>query len=206
MAALKEQVKIFIVQALACMDTPQQVANAVKQEFNIEIDRKQVQLYDPTKAAGKNLSKKYKDLFHKTREDFKKNVYDIPLANKAYRLKELQKIYEDWKNNRLMKQGVIKQVREEMQGYDLMLLNLELKQLEIEKLREGEGDEDPTPVKVTIQVVDASKKMPNINPTLNVPQANFCRWKEVPRICRWLWIGKDLGWMLQFMQQSLGIP
>ncbi|NVM60951.1 hypothetical protein HWV63_15865, partial [Acinetobacter baumannii] len=62
------------------------------------------------------------------------------------------------KNNRLMKQGVIKQVREEMQGYDLMLLNLELKQLEIEKLREGEGDEDPTPVKVTIQVVDASKK------------------------------------------------
>ncbi len=51
MAALKEQVKIFIVQALACMDTPQQVANAVKQEFNIEIDRKQVQLYDPTKAA-----------------------------------------------------------------------------------------------------------------------------------------------------------
>ncbi|MFG4391317.1 DUF2280 domain-containing protein, partial [Acinetobacter baumannii] len=25
MAALKEQVKIFIVQALACMDTPQQV-------------------------------------------------------------------------------------------------------------------------------------------------------------------------------------
>ena len=111
-----------------------------------------------TKAAGKNLSKKYKDLFHKTREDFKKNVYDIPLANKAYRLKELQKIYEDWKNNRLMKQGVIKQVREEMQGYDLMLLNLELKQLEIEKLREGEGDEDPTPVKVTIQVVDASKK------------------------------------------------
>ncbi|MDP0747519.1 hypothetical protein Q8F96_25895, partial [Klebsiella pneumoniae] len=80
-------------------------------------------------------------------------LYDIPLANKAYRLKELQKIYEDWKNNRLMKQGVIKQVREEMQGYDLMLLNLELKQLEIEKLREGEGDEDPTPVKVTIQVV-----------------------------------------------------
>ena len=57
-----------------------------------------------------------------------------------------------------MKQGVIKQVREEMQVYDVMILNLELKQHEIEKLREGEGDEDPTPVKVTNQVVDASKK------------------------------------------------
>ncbi|XZV00552.1 DUF2280 domain-containing protein [Acinetobacter baumannii] len=158
MATLKEPIKIFIVQSLACFDTPQQVADAVKQEFGVEILRQQVAAYDPTKPAGKNLSKKLTTLFKKTRADFQKNVYDIPLANKAFRLKELQKIYEDWKNNRLMKQGVIKQVREEMQGYDLMLLNLELKQLEIEKLREGEGDEDPTPVKVTIQVVDASKK------------------------------------------------
>lgn len=160
MAALKEPVKIFIVQSLACFDTPQQVADAVKQRFGIEIDRRQCEAYDPTKTTGKNLSKKLVTLFHKTREDFKKNVYDIPLANKAYRIKELQKIYEDWKNNRLMKQGVIKQVREEMQGYDLMLLNLELKQLEIEKIRsgDGEGADDPTPVKVTTQVVDASKK------------------------------------------------
>lgn len=158
MATLKEPIKIFIVQSLACFDTPQQVADAVKQEFGVEIPRQQVAAYDPTKPSGKNLSKKLTTLFNKTRADFQKNVYDIPLANKAYRLKELQKIYEDWKNNRLMKQGVIKQVREEMQGYDLMLLNLELKQLEIEKLREGGGDEDPTPVKVTIQVVDASKK------------------------------------------------
>ena len=32
-----------------------------------------------------------------------------------------------------MKQGVIKQVREEMQGYDLMLLNLELKRLKLKR-------------------------------------------------------------------------
>lgn len=158
MATLREPVKIFIVQSLACFETPQQVADAVKQEFNIEIERQQVALYDPTKATGKNLSKKLVTLFNKTRADFQKNIYDIPLANKAYRLRELQKIYEGWKNNRLMKQGVIKQVREEMQGHDLMLLNVELKQLEIEKMRAGDEDDDPTPVKVTIQVVDASKK------------------------------------------------
>ncbi|HHX4931946.1 TPA: DUF2280 domain-containing protein [Acinetobacter baumannii] len=158
MATLKEPVKIFIVQSLACFETPQQVVEAVREEFNIELTRQQVASYDPTKATCRALSKKLTALFNKTREDFKKNIYDIPLANKAYRLKELQNIYEGWKNNRLMKQGVIKQVREEMQGYDLMLLNLELKQLEIEKLREGEGADDPTPVKVTIQVVDASKK------------------------------------------------
>lgn len=93
MATLREPVKIFIVQSLACFETPQQVADAVKQNFDIEIERQQVASYDPTKPTGKNLSKKLKDLFHQTRNDFKTNVFDIPLANKAVRLKELQNIY-----------------------------------------------------------------------------------------------------------------
>jgi hypothetical protein len=63
MAALKEPVKMFIVQSLACFETPQQVVEAVKQEYKIEITRQQVALYDPTKVAGRNLSKKLKDLF-----------------------------------------------------------------------------------------------------------------------------------------------
>lgn len=159
MAALKEPVKIFIVQSLACMETPQQVADAVKQEFNIEIERQQVALYDPTKATGKNLSKKLKALFEKTREDFRNNVFDIPLANKSFRINELQKMY-DTTRNKVTKQNIIKQVKDEMHGHSAQLLDLELKQLEIEKIRngDGEGAEDPTPVKVTIQVVDASKK------------------------------------------------
>ncbi|OBY75280.1 DUF2280 domain-containing protein [Acinetobacter gyllenbergii] len=159
MAALKEPVKIFIVQSLACMETPQQVADAVKQEFNIEIERQQVALYDPTKATGKNLSKKLKVLFEKTREDFRNNVFDIPLANKSFRINELQKMYDTTKN-KVIKQNIIKQVKDEMHGHSTQLLDLELKQLEIEKIRngDGEGADDPTPVKVTIQVVDASKK------------------------------------------------
>ncbi|QQN40537.1 DUF2280 domain-containing protein [Acinetobacter sp. CS-2] len=159
MAALKEPVKIFIVQSLACFETPQQVADAVKQQFKIEIERQQVALYDPTKYAGRNLSKKLKDLFEKTREDFRSNVYDIPLANKAVRLNELQKMYGDWNKNKKMKQLIIKQIKDEMHGYELQLLDAQLKQLEIDKIKngDGEGADDPTPVKVTIQVVDASK-------------------------------------------------
>ena len=42
MAALKEPVKIFIVQSLACFETPQQVADTVKQDFKIEVSRQQV--------------------------------------------------------------------------------------------------------------------------------------------------------------------
>ena len=159
MAALKEPVKIFIVQSLACFETPQQVADTVKQEFKIEVSRQQVSLYDPTKYVGRNLSKKLKDLFEQTRKDFKTNIYDIPLANKAVRLRELQNMYGEWGKNRIMKQNLIKQIKDEMQGHDIQLLDAQLKQLEIDRIKNGDGDgaDDPTPVKVTIQVVDASK-------------------------------------------------
>ncbi len=159
MATLKEPVKIFIVQSLACYETPQQVVEAVREEFGIEIERQQVASYDPTKATCRNMSKKLKDLFTRTRNDFKTNIYDIPLANKAVRLKELQRMYGDWKNNKVKKQNIIKQIKDEMHGYELQLLDVQLKQLEIDKIKngDGEGADDPTPVKVTIQVVDASK-------------------------------------------------
>ncbi|WP_269914812.1 DUF2280 domain-containing protein [Acinetobacter sp. HY1485] len=116
MATLKEPIKIFIVQSLACMETPQQVADAVKQEFGIELDRRQCSAYDPTKPAGKNLSKKLKQLFDETRRNFQENILDIPLANKAFRLRELQKMYDDYGKNKVMKQKVLKQAFQETDG------------------------------------------------------------------------------------------
>lgn len=159
MAKLTEPMKIFIVQSLACFETPQQVADAVKSKFKVEIDRMQCAGYDPTKATGEKMAKKLKDLFYNTRDEFKSNVYGIPLANKAVRLNELQKMYDDWGKNKIMKQNIIKQIKDEMQGHDIQLLDAQLKQLEIDRIKngDGEGADDPTPVKVTIQVVDASK-------------------------------------------------
>lgn len=116
MAALREPLKIYIVQSLACFKTPQQVVDAVKQEFKLEIPRQQVALYDPTKATGRNLSKKLKLLFEETRRDFQDNILDIPIANKAFRLRELQEMYESWGKNRVMKQQVLKQAFQETDG------------------------------------------------------------------------------------------
>ena len=116
MAALKEPVKIFIVQSLACFETPQQVADAVKQEYGIEISRQQVAVYDPTKYAGRNLSKKFKDLFESTRTDFREKIEDIAIANKAYRLRELQKMYDDSGRNKRAKQNLLKQAFQETDG------------------------------------------------------------------------------------------
>lgn len=116
MAALKEPVKMFIVQSLACFETPQQVVEAVKQEYNLEITRQQVALYDPTKVAGRNLSKKLKDLFEHSRKTFRENIEDIAIANKAFRLKELQGMYDDSGRNKRLKQNLLKQAFQETDG------------------------------------------------------------------------------------------
>lgn len=92
MAALKPDVKAFIVQALACFDTPSQVVESVQKEFGIAITRQQVESHDPTKASGKGLAQKWVDLFHDTRKRFQTELSDIPIANKAYRLRALDRM------------------------------------------------------------------------------------------------------------------
>ena len=116
MAALKEPVKMFIVQSLACFETPQQVADAVMQRYGIEIDRRQCENYDPTKFAGRNLSKKLKELFERSRKEFRENIEDIAIANKAFRLNELQKMYDDSGRNKRAKQNLLKQAFQETDG------------------------------------------------------------------------------------------
>lgn len=92
MAVLKGEVKAFIVQSLACYDTPSQVVDAVKKEFGISITRQQVESHDPTKANGKGLAQKWVDMFNETRERFQREISDIPIANKAYRLRALNRM------------------------------------------------------------------------------------------------------------------
>ncbi|RFS79000.1 DUF2280 domain-containing protein [Leclercia adecarboxylata] len=92
MAALKGEVKAFIVQSLACFDTPSQVVELVKKEFGLSITRQQVESHDPTKANGKGLAQKWVDMFNATRERFQSEISDIPIANKAYRLRVLDRM------------------------------------------------------------------------------------------------------------------
>lgn len=92
MAALKGEVKAFIVRSLACFDTPSKVVESVKKEFGLAIPRQQVESHDPTKANGKGLAQKWVDLFNATRERFQSEISDIPIANKAYRLRVLDRM------------------------------------------------------------------------------------------------------------------
>lgn len=94
MATLNNEVKAFIVQALACFDTPSQVSAAVREEFGIEVSRQQCEAHDPTKRAGRDLAKRWVTLFNDTRERFRQETAEIPIANRAYRLRTLGRLAE----------------------------------------------------------------------------------------------------------------
>lgn len=118
MAKLTEAVQRFIVQALACYDTPTQVAEAVKEEFGIEITRQQAASYDPTKALGRTLSRKWRDLFHETRERFRKEVAEIPIADQAFRLRQLHRMVQDAmkRKNMVLAAALLEQAAKETGG------------------------------------------------------------------------------------------
>lgn len=116
MAALKPEVKAFIIQMLACYDTPSQVVEAVQKDFGIAITRQQVETHDPTKVSGKTLAKKWVELFNATRDRFQSEISDIPIANKAYRLRVLDRMAtnaEKMKNYGMTSQ-LIEQAAKEM--------------------------------------------------------------------------------------------
>ncbi|HCB1502636.1 hypothetical protein EC841_101266 [Raoultella ornithinolytica] len=98
MAALKPEVRAFIIQELACFDTPSQIVESVQKEFKVQVTRQQVASHDPTKAAGKGLAKKWVDLFNELRDRFLNEISDIPIANKAYRLRVLQRMSTNAEN------------------------------------------------------------------------------------------------------------
>lgn len=87
MAALKPEVKAAIVQMLACYDSLSIVVDAIQKNFGIKVTPQQVESHDPTKVSGKGLAKKWVDLFNATRKRFQNEISDIPIANKAYRLR-----------------------------------------------------------------------------------------------------------------------
>jgi hypothetical protein len=118
MAILTEPMKLALVQALACFDTPSQAADAVAQDFGIKVDRSQVAKYDPTKPPGKNLSKKLRAIFEATRAAFLKDTAAIPIAQQAYRLRVLQRALQKAENqgNTAMIAQLLEQAAKESGG------------------------------------------------------------------------------------------
>jgi hypothetical protein len=149
MAALSNDVKAYIVQALACFDTPSQVVESVQKEFGVTVTRQQVETHDPTKVSGKGLAKRWVTLFNDTRERFRQETAEIPIANRAYRLRALGRLAEkaEGMRNLPLTAQLLEQAAKECGD---MYVNRQAKQ--------EAGPEDVVPTRVTVEVVDARKR------------------------------------------------
>lgn len=148
MAALRDEVKAFVVQALACFDTPSQVVAAVKAEFGLEVSRQQCEAYDPTKYVGRNLHLKWKTLFEDTRKRFREETADIPIANRAFRLRALGRMAERAENmkNMALTAQLLEQAAKEVGD---VFVNRHRK--------EEARDEPAVPTRIQVDVVNARK-------------------------------------------------
>lgn len=119
MARLTPEIKTYIVQRLACFDTPTTVADGVKEEFGYTMTRQRVQQYDPTKAAGKDLSKKLRQIFDETREKFLTDTSGIAVSHKSVRLQRLERMAEkaETMRNYALAAQLLEQVAKEMGGH-----------------------------------------------------------------------------------------
>ena len=153
MAALKDEVKAFIVQALACFDTPSQVCQAVKEQYGIEVSRQLCERYDPTKYSGRDLGQKWKTLFEECRKRFREETVDIPIANRAFRLRAMNRFVE--KAETMKNIGLAMQILEQAAK--------ETGDIYVNRARKEEaGDEPVIPTRIQVDVVDARK--PNAEP------------------------------------------
>lgn len=89
---IPEEIKVFIINALAAFDTPSQVVSAVKEEFGADVSRQAVQAHDPTKYAGRSLATKWRTLFDTARAAFLADCTAIPIANRATRIRALNRM------------------------------------------------------------------------------------------------------------------
>ncbi|MDX0445006.1 DUF2280 domain-containing protein [Sinorhizobium medicae] len=93
-AQLSDEVKTYIVQALACCDSPSVVAAAVKKEYGADVSRQLVESHDPNNKAGSGLARKWKTLFEETRKTFLEDSAIIAISPQAVRLRALQRMAE----------------------------------------------------------------------------------------------------------------
>ncbi|MCT4498780.1 DUF2280 domain-containing protein [Pseudomonas sivasensis] len=153
MAALKDEVKAFIVQALACFDTPSQVCQAVKEQYGVEVSRQLCERYDPTKYSGRDLGQKWKTFFEECRKRFREETVDIPIANRAFRLRAMNRFVE--KAETMKNIGLAMQILEQAAK--------ETGDIYVNRARKEEaGDEPVIPTRIQVDVVDARK--PNAEP------------------------------------------
>jgi hypothetical protein len=89
MPILNDDIKEFIVKRIACYETPSRIAAAVRNNFGIDIDRRQIFAYNP--AGSRPPAQRWIDLHAATRAQFLRDVAEIGVAQQVIRLRMLDR-------------------------------------------------------------------------------------------------------------------
>ena len=116
MAALKKEVKLFIVRSLAVFNTPTETAELVNQEYGIKVTKQQCEKYDPTNRAGENLSEVLRVVFVFFLGMFLGKPESIPIANLAVRMQRYENLFQKYSKNRVAATSILRQAAEDMGG------------------------------------------------------------------------------------------
>ena len=114
---LEDLHRAFLVREMACFASPKEAADAIKQEFGIEISPQGAQHYDVTSGAGARAAKKWHELFNVSRQAFLKEVQNsIPFAHKSVRIKELARAATTFKQqkNYIAMARILEQIAKEV--------------------------------------------------------------------------------------------
>lgn len=90
MEALPEEVKLYIVQQLACYRGYSEVARSVKAEYDLEVTRQHVRYYDPEAANPVPPAKKWRKVFESTRAGFQSDLARVGITHATRRAELLE--------------------------------------------------------------------------------------------------------------------
>lgn len=93
MATLEDSERKQIVERLACYESPSDVAAWATETFGKQIERQQVEHYDPTRSD--KTGQTWVELFKETRKTFNEDASRVAIAQKLWRLRQLQEIVSD---------------------------------------------------------------------------------------------------------------
>jgi hypothetical protein len=119
---LPSHIKRYIVMALARHDTPLEVAARVLHEFDLQLSRSTVQMYDPTTHGGRKLSEELTCLFKTTRKNFETEIEQVPISHRATRLRRLEFLYNHalGKQNLKIATTTLREARAEMAAFEVV--------------------------------------------------------------------------------------
>lgn len=115
MAALSNDAKLFIVQRLACFDTPSEVSRAIRADMGLTVTLQQVEAYDPHKVTGAKLSARWRTIYEETRKTFLEDTSLVGISHKAVRLRALNRMAAaaEAKGNMVLAASLLEQAAKE---------------------------------------------------------------------------------------------